>query len=172
MVETLRSQHGAKRDSRAAAGRFQALSGRPMCTEDTLQSVFGSLYAQVNIGDPDNIMEIPDTREMPRMRTLRLDLPGNGDHLVDKNYDSKKKLALVVIPGNAGRNHPYNDKVTLTGFEGEIICSGKIVAMRNSECRTGEACVCRNPVQKAAKVAGIRIRSPEKKKRRRQKRQR
>jgi sarcosine oxidase subunit alpha len=92
--------------------------------------------------------------------------PGLAITLVDKRYDETKKTARVVIPWEMpeGTIH-IGQKVTTSGMEGEVIGSGKVIALKKSQWQNKRTLVSLEvPYKQVDLVAGIRIYTSPKKK--------
>lgn len=92
--------------------------------------------------------------------------PGLSITLVDESYDEKKEKALVIIPWEMPNGTiKIREKVTTSGFEGEVIGSGRIIAIKESKWQDRRELVyIETPFNDAPLVAGIRIREPAEKK--------
>lgn len=88
--------------------------------------------------------------------------PGLAITLVDESYDETKKKALVIIPWEMPKGViKIGESVTTTDFEGEVIGSGKIIAIKESKWQDRRRFVyVETPFKEAPLVAGIRIREP------------
>ena len=91
--------------------------------------------------------------------------PGLAITLIDEGYDPDKKNAKVVIPWELPENIlNVGDIKTTTGYEGEVIGKGKILAIKNAKWQDRRKLVhLEVPFDEAELVAGIRSRKPEKK---------
>ena len=85
--------------------------------------------------------------------------PGLAITLVDKEYDETKKDALVIVPWELpGGLIEQGMEVTTSGFEGEIIGKGKVIAIKASEWQDRRSLVALEvPWNEADLVAGLRI---------------
>ena len=92
--------------------------------------------------------------------------PGLSITLVDETYDENKERALVIIPWEMPKGTiKIGEKVTTSGFEGEVIGRGKIIAIKESKWQDRRELVyVETPFNEANLVAGIRIREPADKK--------
>jgi NADPH-dependent 2,4-dienoyl-CoA reductase/sulfur reductase-like enzyme/Fe-S-cluster-containing hydrogenase component 2 len=88
--------------------------------------------------------------------------PGLAITLVDKSYDKTKKTARVVIPWEMPKKTiKIGQKVITTGIDGEIICNGKVIAVKESEWQNKRQLVSLEiPYKNADKVVSIRINKP------------
>ena len=87
--------------------------------------------------------------------------PGLAITLVDKRYDKSKKTARVVIPWEMPEGTiKIGQIVTTAGFEDEIIGKGKVIAIKKSKWQNKRSLVSLEvPYKDADKVAGIRIKN-------------
>jgi len=92
--------------------------------------------------------------------------PGLAITFVDKGYDPTKHTARVVIPWEMPQGTIHlGQTVPTTGMEGERIGTGKIIAIKQSEWQNKRSLVSLEvPFNEADQVAGIQIRTPQKKK--------
>ena len=88
--------------------------------------------------------------------------PGLAITLVDKSYDKNKKTARVVIPWEMPEGTiKIGEKVTTTGMEGNVIGTGKVIAMKESEWQNKRVLVSLEvPYTEADQIAGIQIKKP------------
>lgn len=92
--------------------------------------------------------------------------PGLAITLVDRGYDSQGKLALVTLPWEMpdGAVKP-GQIVKTTGFEGENIGQGKVIAIKDSKWQNRrQLMLLEVPMEEAETVAGIHIYQPAEKK--------
>ena len=91
--------------------------------------------------------------------------PGLAITLVDRGYDPDGKLALVTLPWEMPDSIVKpNQTVKTTGFEGNIIGTGKIIAIRDSKWQNRRRLLLLEvPLEEAEQVAGIRIYDAEEK---------
>lgn len=87
--------------------------------------------------------------------------PGLAISLVDSRVNDKTK-AKVIVPWEMPEGTIRKESlVTTTGFEGEVVGSGKVTAIRDSPLNNRRKLVhIEVPREQAAQVAGIRIREP------------
>jgi len=92
--------------------------------------------------------------------------PGLAITLVDKGYDKTKKNARVIIPWELPDGTiKLGQKVTTTGMEGEIIGTGNVIAIKESDWQDRRRLVSLEvPYNDVDLVAGIRIIKPQEKK--------
>jgi len=92
--------------------------------------------------------------------------PGLAITLVDKRYDDTKKTARVVVPWELPEETiKIGEKVTTTGMKGELIGTGKIIAMKKSKWQNRRTLVSLEvPFKEADLVAGIWIKETSAKK--------
>jgi len=88
--------------------------------------------------------------------------PGLAITLVDIGYDDAKEKALAITPWELPDGSiRIGEERTTTGFEGEIIGKGRIVAIKESAWQNRRKLIfIEVPYDEATKVAGIRIREP------------
>ncbi|MCK4614006.1 MAG: FAD-dependent oxidoreductase [Thermoplasmata archaeon] len=88
--------------------------------------------------------------------------PGLAITLVDEGYDNTREKALAIIPWEMPEGTIRIGEVrTTTGFEGEVIGQGRIIAIREAEWQNRRKLVyIETPFNEARLVAGIRIREP------------
>ncbi len=91
--------------------------------------------------------------------------PGLAITLVDESIDPTKQKAHVIIPWELPNSFVQVEKeVVTTGFEGEVIGSGRVVKIREKKWQDHRKFVYLEvPFSEAKKVAGIRIREPAQK---------
>ncbi len=84
--------------------------------------------------------------------------PGLAINLVDRRYDPGKEKALVILPWEMPRGTiDPGMKVNVTGFEGEVMGQGKVVAIKGAEWQNRRQLVSLEvPWDLADGVAGIR----------------
>lgn len=85
--------------------------------------------------------------------------PGLAITLVDVGYDETKEKALAIIPWELPKDVlKIGETRTTTGFEGEVIGTGTIIAIKESEWQDRRSLVyVEVPYDQAPKVAGIRV---------------
>ena len=90
--------------------------------------------------------------------------PGLSITLVDETYDENNKKAQVIIPWELPQNTiQVGEEITTTGFEGEVIGKGKVLAIRESQWQDRRQLVyLETPLEDAKLVASIRIIEPKK----------
>ena len=93
--------------------------------------------------------------------------PGLAITLVDETYDETKEKALVIIPWEIpDKAVKIGESRTTTGFEGEVIGMGKVVAIKESPWQNRRKLLhVELPFDDRKLVAGIRIREPSDKRR-------
>ena len=91
--------------------------------------------------------------------------PGLAITLIDERYDVEKKNAKVVIPWELPEESlRIGDIKTTTGYEGEVVGKGKVLAIKQAKWQDRRKLVhLEVPFDEAELVAGIRAREPEKK---------
>ncbi len=89
--------------------------------------------------------------------------PGLAITLVDTGYDESKEKALAIIPFELAENTiKIGEERITTGFEGELIGKGKIIAIKESQWQDRRRLVyLETPYHEAPLVAGIRVREPD-----------
>ena len=92
--------------------------------------------------------------------------PGLAITLVDKGYDKTKKTAQVIIPWEMPDGTiKLGQQVTTTGMAGEVIGTGNVIAIKESEWQDKRRLVSLEvPYKEVNLVAGIRIKKPQEKK--------
>jgi bacterioferritin-associated ferredoxin len=85
--------------------------------------------------------------------------PGLAITLVDLGYDDTGSTALVMVPWEMPKSMiKQGMEVTTSGFEGEVIGKGKVIAIKNSNWQNLRSLVALEvPKEKADLVAGIRL---------------
>jgi len=85
--------------------------------------------------------------------------PGLAITLVDRGYDADGKLALVTLPWEMPEGTIKQGQIVrTTGFEGDKIGQGKVIAIKDSKWQNRRKLVLLEvPIQEAEKVAGIHI---------------
>ena len=88
--------------------------------------------------------------------------PGLAITLVDKIYDKTKKTARVVIPWEMPEGTiKIGEKVITTGMEGDVIGTGTVIAIKESEWQNKRVLVSLEvPYAEADQTAGIQIKKP------------
>jgi sarcosine oxidase, subunit alpha len=91
--------------------------------------------------------------------------PGLAITLIDEEYDAEKQKAKVTIPWELPENSlKIGDIKTTTGYEGEVVGKGKVLAIKQAKWQDRRKLVhLEVPFDEAKLVAGIRAREPEKK---------
>ncbi len=92
--------------------------------------------------------------------------PGLAITLVDKGYDKTKKTAQVIIPWEMPDGTiKLGQQVTTRGMAGEVIGTGNVIAIKESEWQDKRRLVSLEvPYKEVNLVAGIRIKKPQEKK--------
>ncbi len=92
--------------------------------------------------------------------------PGLAITLVDRGYDSEGKLALITLPWEMPQGTVKPGQIVkTTGFEGDHIGQGKVIAIKDSEWQNRrQLMLLEVPMEDAEAVAGIHIYQPEDKK--------
>jgi len=88
--------------------------------------------------------------------------PGLAITLVDEAYDESKQIALAIIPWELpSGNLTIGNKYPTSGFEGELLGIGKVIAIKESDWQDRRHLVYLEvPFYEARLVAGIRIIDP------------
>ena len=91
--------------------------------------------------------------------------PGLAITIIDEEYDPKMEKAKLIIPWELPENIlKVGDVKTTTGYEGEIIGKGKILAVKQAKWQDRRKLVhLEVPFGEAESVAGIMIHEPIKK---------
>jgi len=91
--------------------------------------------------------------------------PGLAITLVDRDYDPEGELALVTIPWEMPVDVVKpGQEVRTTGFQGEIIGSGRVVAVKDSKWQNHRRLMLLEvPARDADAVAGVRVYDPPEK---------
>jgi len=88
--------------------------------------------------------------------------PGLAITLVDEGYDETKEKALAIIPWELPEGTVKIGEIrTTTGFEGELVGEGRVVAIKESPWQNRRQLLYLEvPFEERTQVAGIRIREP------------
>ncbi len=88
--------------------------------------------------------------------------PGLAINLVCEDYDPERRLALLVLPFELGEERlPLDGEVRTTGFEGESVGEGRVVAVRERPDQDRRRLVMLEvPFDQRLRVAGFAVRGP------------
>lgn len=166
MVEILRSKPGEVHPFKYLKGEKPKTKVYPVircvqeipCNPCTEACILQSIKLE-----KENIMSLPtfEGRCVGCGRCVAI-CPGLAITLVDEGYDEKKEKALVVLPWEMPVGTiKIGQVVTTTGFEGEVVGKGKVLAIKEAVWQNKRRLVhLEVPFKEAKLVAGIRIMEP------------
>jgi len=168
MIDVLRSKHGSTAVLQRPIKGKNKIYPVVRCVQNIPCNPCSEVcYLQSIKIDSENMLELPvfTGKCIGCGRCVSI-CPGLSITLVDESYDENGEKALAIIPWELPDGTiKIGETRQTTGFEGEIIGEGKIIAIKGSRWQDRRKLVyVETPFDEAPLVAGLRIRQPAEKK--------